>query len=79
MNRSLRCGLLMAVLFKLTFAALLIALAFVSTYTSSAAAFSDADLKGILALGGAVTAAFLLLTLCLAFLARSTGGGGRNG
>ena len=49
-----------AVLFKLTFAALLIALAFASTYTASAAAFSDADLKGILALGGAVTAALLL-------------------
>ena len=49
-----------AVLFKFTFAMLLIALAFVSTYTSSAAAFSDADLKGILALGGAVTAALLL-------------------
>ena len=65
-----------AVLFKLTFAALLIALAFVSTYASSAAAFSAADLKNILALGGAVTAAFLLLTLRIAFLARSTGGGG---
>ena len=65
-----------AVLFKLTFAALLIALAFASTYTSSATAFSAADLKGILALGGAVTAAFLLLTLRLAFLARSTRGGG---
>ena len=49
-----------AVLFKLTFAALLIALAFASTYTSSATAFSAADLKGILALGGAVTAALLL-------------------
>ena len=60
MNRSLRYGLLVAVLFKLTFAMLLIALAFASTYTASATAFSDADLKGILALGGAVTAALLL-------------------
>ena len=49
-----------AVLFKLIFALLLIALAFASTYTSSAAAFSDADLKDILALGGAVAAALLL-------------------
>ena len=65
-----------AALFKLTFAALLIALAFSSTYTSSASAFSAVDLKNILALGGAVTAAFLLLTLRIAFLARSTGGGG---
>ena len=65
-----------ATLFKLTFAALLIALAFSSTYTSSATAFSTADLKDILALGGAVTAAFLLLTLRIAFLARSTRGGG---
>ena len=52
---------------------LLIALAFVSTYTASASAFSAADLKNILALGGAVTAAFLLLTLRVVFLARSTG------
>ena len=65
-----------AALFKLTFAALLIALAFASTYTSSAAVFSDADLKNILGLGGAVTAAFLLLTLRIAFLARSTREGG---
>ena len=62
------------VLFKLTFAALLIALAFASTYTASATAFSAADLKNILAVGGVVTAAFLLLTLRIAFLARSTGG-----
>ena len=48
-----------AALFKLTFAALLIALAFASTYTSSASAFSDADLKDILALGGAVAVALL--------------------
>ena len=65
-----------AVLFKLTFAALLIALAFASTYTASAAAFSDADLKGILALGGVVTAAFLLLTLLIAFLSALHKGGG---
>ena len=64
-----------ATLFKLTFAALLIALAFASTYTSSSTVFSAADLKNILALGGAVTAAFLLLTLRIAFLARSTGRG----
>ena len=63
-----------AALFKLTFAALLIALAFSSTYTSSASAFSAVDLKNILALGGVVTAAFLLLTLYIAFRARSTGG-----
>ena len=62
-----------AVLFKFTFAILLIALAFASTYASSEAAFSVADLKNILALGGVVTAAFLLLTLRIAFLARSTG------
>ena len=62
-----------AVLFKFTFAILLIALAFASTYTASATAFSAADLKNILALGGVVTAAFLLLTLRIAFLARSTG------
>ena len=62
-----------AVLFKFTFAILLIALAFASTYTASATAFSAADLKNILALGGVVTAAFLLLTLRIVFLARSTG------
>ena len=62
-----------AALFKFTFAILLIALAFASTYTSSASAFSAADLKNILALGGIVTAAFLLLTLRVLFLA-STGG-----
>ena len=62
-----------AVLFKFTFAILLIALAFASTYTASAPAFSAADLKNILVLGGAVTAAFLLLTLRIVFLARSTG------
>ena len=49
-----------AALFKLTFALLLIALAFASTYTSSAAAFSDADLRDILEFGGAVTTALLL-------------------
>ena len=62
-----------AVLFKFTFAILLIALAFASTYTASASAFSAADLKNILALGGVVTAAFLLLTLRVLFFARSTG------
>ena len=62
-----------ALLFKFTFAILLIALAFASTYTASASAFSDADLNNILALGGAVTAAFLLLTLRIAFLARAAG------
>ena len=61
-------------LFKFTFAILLIALAFASTYTSSATAFSAADLKNILALGGVATAAFLLLTLRIGFLARSTAG-----
>ena len=49
-----------AVLFKFTFAILLIALAFASTYTASTAAFSAADLNNILALGGAVNAALLL-------------------
>ena len=49
-----------AVLFKFAFAILLIALAFASTYTSSTAAFSDADLKNIIELGGAVNAALLL-------------------
>ena len=49
-----------ATLFKLTFALLLIALAFASTYTSSAAVFSDADLRDILEFGGAVTTALLL-------------------
>ena len=62
-----------AVLFKFTFATLLIALAFASTYTASPTAFSAADLNNILALGGGATAAFLLLTLCIWFLARSTG------
>ena len=52
-----------APLFKLTFAALLIALAFASTYTSSASAFSDADLKDILEFGGAVAAAPILKTV----------------
>ena len=63
-----------AALFKFTFATLLIALAFASTYTASATAFSAADLKNILALGGVVTAVFLLLTLRIGFLARSTAG-----
>ena len=62
-----------AVLFKFTFAMLLIALAFASTYAPSEAAFSAAELKNILVLGGVVTAAFLLLTLRILFLARSTG------
>ena len=63
-----------AALFKFTFAMLLIALAFASTYAPSEAAFSAADLKNILALGGVATAAFLLLTLRIGFLARSTAG-----
>ena len=49
-------------------------MAFASTYTASATAFSAADLKNILALGGVATAAFLLLTLRVLFLARSTMG-----
>ena len=62
-----------AVLFKFTFATLLIALAFASTYAASSTAFSAADLNNILALGGIATAAFLLLTLRVLFLARYTG------
>ena len=61
-----------AVLFKFAFATLLIALAFASTYTASPTAFSAADLNNILALGGIATVAFLLLTLRIWFLARST-------
>ena len=49
-----------AALFKFSFATLLIALAFASTYTASTAVFSDADLKSIIELGGAVNAALLM-------------------
>lgn len=45
---------------KLLFAYLIQALAFAVTYTSSVSAFSDADLKNILLLGGAINALFLL-------------------
>lgn len=50
----------MSTSFKLLFALLVQALTFTITYTSSATAFSDADLKNILLLGGAVNALFLL-------------------
>ncbi len=50
---------------KLTFAALLVALAFSITYTSSATAFSDYDLRQIILFGAAVNAALLLGALLL--------------
>lgn len=53
----------MSISFKLLFALLVQALAFIVTYTSSVTAFSDADLKKILLLGGAVNALFLLSVL----------------
>ncbi len=48
---------------KFVFATLLVAVAFAATYTSSAAAFSDRDLRSILVLGGAVNTVLLLGTL----------------
>ena len=60
---SPRLRLLPAAIFKFLFAALLIALAFAATYTSSTEPFSESDLKSILVLGGAVNAALLLGTL----------------
>ena len=59
-THSATSALARAELLKFIFALLLIALAFASTYTSSAAAFSDADLRDILEFGGAVTTALLL-------------------
>ncbi len=53
---------------KFVFAALLIALAFAVTYTSSAAAFSELDFRNILIFGGAVNIVLLLGAL---FLLRS--------
>ena len=49
--------------FKLVFATLLVAAAFAATYTSSAAAFSESDLRSILVLGGTVNTVLLLGTL----------------
>ncbi len=52
--------------FKFVFSALLIALAFAATYTSSAAAFSESDFRQIVLFGGAVNAVLLLgALLCL--------------
>ena len=48
---------------KFVFATLLVAAAFVATYTSSAAAFSESDLRSILVLGGTVNTVLLLGTL----------------
>ncbi len=53
---------------KFVFATLLVAAAFATTYTSSAAAFSESDLSSILILGGTVNTVLLLGTL---FLLRS--------
>ncbi len=51
---------------KFVFSALLIALAFAATYTSSAAAFSELDFRQIVLFGGAVNAVLLLgALLCL--------------
>ena len=55
-------------IFKFVFAALLIALAFAATYTSSAAAFSELDFRQIVLLGGAVNAVLLLALLAPLFL-----------
>ncbi len=49
--------------FKFIFATLLVAVAFAATYTSSAAAFSELDLRSILMLGGTVNTVLLLGTL----------------
>ena len=49
--------------FKFAFATLLVAVAFAAVYTSSAAAFSEWDLRNILALGGTVNTVLLLGTL----------------
>ena len=59
-THSTTSALARAELFKFIFAMLLIAVAFASTYISSASAFSDADLKTIIEFGGAVAAALLL-------------------
>ena len=48
---------------KFVFATLLVAVAFAATYTSSAAAFSESDLRSILVLGGTVNTVLLLGTL----------------
>ena len=56
--------------FKFVFATLLVAVAFAATYTSSAAAFSESDLRSILVLGGTVNTVLLLGTL---FFLRSRG------
>ena len=49
--------------FKFVFATLLVAVAFAATYMSSAAAFSESDLRSILVLGGTVNTVLLLGTL----------------
>ncbi len=49
--------------FKFIFATLLVAVAFAATYTSSAAAFSESDMRSILMLGGTVNTVLLLGTL----------------
>ena len=51
--------------FKFAFAMLLQALALMATYTSSAVAFSESDLRNILVLGGAVNTILLLGALLL--------------
>ena len=51
--------------FKFAFAMLLQALALMATYTSSAVAFSESDLRHILVLGGAVNTVLLLGALLL--------------
>ena len=49
--------------FKFVFASLLVAVGFAATYTSSATAFSESDLRDILVLGGIVNTILLLDTL----------------
>ena len=49
--------------FKFVFASLLVAVGFAATYTSSATAFSESDLRSILVLGGTVNTVLLLGTL----------------
>ena len=49
--------------FKFVFATLLVAVAFAATYMSSAAAFSESDLRSILVLGGTVNTVLLIGTL----------------
>ena len=62
------CDPIVKAAFKFVFATLFVGVAFAATYTSSAAAFSESDLRDILALGGTVNTVLLVATL---FLLRS--------